>query len=119
MVRVEERNPWNGECYANFSSDSQSRVWEDAVRYGFLSGGGRHWYRRTLLSLQIGERIWVNIAPYGYVGVGIVTERAVPASEFLIENSDGSKIPVVVAQLKEIIGGSTQMTWVFVNTSYV
>jgi hypothetical protein len=95
---------WNGECYANFSSDQGSRVWADAIQYGFLSGGGRAWYNRTLRSLQIGERVWVNIASYGYVGVGVVTRRAEPHSNFKVKASDGRLIPVLDAQLRGSYG---------------
>ena len=75
---VRAKQNWNGECYANFSSDAQSRFWSDAVEYSFLSGGGSSWYSGTLRSLNPGERVWVNVAPYGFVGVGLVFGQLSP-----------------------------------------
>ena len=70
---------WNGEYY--FSYGGTSRSWEDAVKYGFLSGGGGPWYSRTMRILEVGSRVWVNIPKAGYTGVGIVTEESKPAHE--------------------------------------
>lgn len=71
--------PWNGEFYVSFGQDERS--WEDAMEYGFISGGGGQWYSRTLNQLSIGDRIWVNIPRVGYVGVGRVIDTAKKASE--------------------------------------
>ena len=41
------KEPWNGEFYVSFG-DPQSRVWEEARRYGFISaGGGNNFSRGT------------------------------------------------------------------------
>lgn len=65
-----KKGTWNGEYYVSFGEDS--RNWEDARRYGFISAGGGSWYSKTLYQLSRGDRIWVNIPHNGYVGVGIV-----------------------------------------------
>lgn len=60
IIRVSKKEsaPWNNEFYISFG-DSDSRSWEDAVEYGFICGGGKPWYSRTLNLLKPGNRIWV------------------------------------------------------------
>lgn len=88
-VRV--RREWNGEYYFTFG-DGESRKWEEARKYGFISAGGGKWYSRTLNSLKPGDRVWVNIPDAGYVGLCTVLEEAVPAptARFFV---DGKEVP--------------------------
>jgi hypothetical protein len=78
------KEPWNNEFYASFGHNPNGRRWEDAVKYGYISGGGGRWYSKTLFQLKNGDRVWVNIPKTGYVGVGVVQAPAVKASEFMI-----------------------------------
>lgn len=48
-----DKEPWNGEFYVSFG-DAASRSWEDARRFGFISGGGGNWYSQTLKLLSPG-----------------------------------------------------------------
>lgn len=85
------KGPWNGEYYVSFGEDS--RNWEDARKHGFISGGGGSWYSKTLNLLSSGDRIWVNIPHFGYVGVGIVIKEAVLAKEAVfVENGKNVKM---------------------------
>jgi hypothetical protein len=86
------KEPWNGEFYVSFGDD-ETRSWEDARKYGFVSAGGGSWYSRTLNLLKPGNRVWVRIPKLGYVGVGIVESEAIPASEFEVEQ-DGRPISI-------------------------
>lgn len=76
--------PWNGEYYVSFG-EFDTRMWEDAVKYGFISAGGGTWYSQTLNYLQPGDRIWVNIPRTGYVGVGKVEESVNKADKVFFE----------------------------------
>lgn len=78
-----EKEPWNGEYYVSFG-ESQSRLWEEATRFGFVSGGGGSWYSNSLRMLSPGDRIWVKIPGEGFVGVGSVTGARIAAREFTI-----------------------------------
>ncbi|MCT4373588.1 nuclease [Yangia mangrovi] len=80
-----EKEPWNGEYYVSFGADGQ-RSWDEAVKYGFVSGGGGTWYSNSLRMLSEGDRIWAKIPGKGFVGVGRVTGSRTPAKDFLIEN---------------------------------
>lgn len=79
---------WNGEYYVSFGEDF--RCWEDAVQYGFISGGGGSWYSKTLNMLESGDRVWVNIPQTGFVGVGIVEAPAMLAKDvhFLVNGEE-------------------------------
>lgn len=91
---------WNGEWYANFSTDRNSRDWRDAVRYSFLSAGGGSQYGRQLRRLSAGDRVWVKVKNK-FVGVGLVNGDALPARSFKVKasGSDGPEIPVLQARL--------------------
>ncbi len=82
--------PWNGEFYASYG-EGESRSWADAVKYGFICGGGGAWYSRTLHLLNAGDRVWVKVPGYGFVGVGRVTGRAQPAGDFRVVTAEGEK----------------------------
>ncbi|MCE5259890.1 MAG: endonuclease NucS [Chloroflexi bacterium] len=90
----EQSEPWNGEFYCSFGLNDNARSWQDAVEYGFISAGGGAWYSRTLLLLNRGDRIWVNIPKIGYVGVGVVVGQREPASTFRVTTPNG-EIPVL------------------------
>lgn len=85
-----EREPWNGEFYVSFG-DGEARSWEEARRYGFISGGGDPWYSRTLKVLSPGDRVWVNIPQSGFVGVGRVTGVRQRVSEAKLATPQGEK----------------------------
>jgi hypothetical protein len=82
--------PWNGEFYASFGQ-GPSRTWQEALEYGFISGGGGPWYSKTLQLLKPGDRVWVRVPGSGYVGVGRVTGEAQRASEFTIDTPTGPR----------------------------
>jgi len=94
-----ERGPWNGEFYVSFG-EAYDRAWEDARNYGFVSGGGGHWYSNTLGYLQKGHRVWVNAPGKGYVGVGIVEEPVVKVDAFMVKLSDGREVSIIDPEVK-------------------
>lgn len=85
--------PWNGEYYVSFGH-GRRRHWDDATKYGFISGGGGSWYSGTLRLLEPGARVWVNVPATGYVGVGYVTSSAVAVGEFVVRQPDGTERPI-------------------------
>lgn len=95
------KEPWNGEFYVSFG-DPNSRNWEEARRYGFISAGGGSWYSQTLKQLHPGDRVWVNIPKNGYVGVGIVQSAVEPASSFTLNTEDGEKLAMDVLKHGEL-----------------
>lgn len=93
------KEPWNGEFYGSFGP-VEHRSWADAVEYGFFSGGGGSFSRRTLPLLASGDRIWVNAPGFGYVGVGRVLGRAQPAVRFMVKTERGE------APVLEVVKGA-------------
>lgn len=89
---VERRSnePWNGEYYACFG-EKATRCWADARKYGYISAGGGMWYSRALYQLEPEDRVWVNAPGHGYVGVGIVRDKAVPITEFTVPDESGQR----------------------------
>lgn len=88
---VADKEPWNGEHYVSFGDD-QTRYWSEAVKYGFISGGGGAWYSNTLKMLNAGDRIWVKIPGKGFVGVGTVTGPRVAAKDFEINGKPALEV---------------------------
>lgn len=95
-----KKEPWNGRDFYISFGDGPSRSWEDARTYGFISAGGGDWYTRTLRALQPGHRVFVHIPGSGYVGVGEVTEGAVPIANFMIQRGAEST-PIAEAPLNQ------------------
>lgn len=85
-----DKEPWNGEYYVSYG-DVDSRSWEDARQYGFISAGGGSWYSQTLKLLSPGDRVWVKIPKTGYVGVGRVTEAVQSVNDFMVQTPQGEK----------------------------
>ena len=102
-VRPGASGEWNGECYVSYGP-IPGRSWPDAKKYGFVSAGGGKFYVGTLMSLQPGERVWVNVPGTGYVGVGEVVNAAVPLEQFTV-NIEGMETPIVEAE--------TEPSWMY------
>lgn len=73
------------ELYASFGINDDSRSWDDAVKYGFISANGGSWFTKSMQSVYVGDRVWVHIPQKGYVGVGIVKEESQPAKSAVFE----------------------------------
>ena len=90
VTAAREKEPWNGEVYASFGHD-EGRLWPEARQFGFISAGGGTWYSNSLNLLSVGDRIWVKAPGHGFVGVGRVKGKSIPASEFKLPTSSGDQ----------------------------
>jgi len=86
-----DKEPWNGEFYVSFG-DPSSRLWDEAVKFGFVSGGGGSWYSNSLRMLGEGDRVWVKVPGKGFVGVGRVKGPRVAAKDFEIEGRSALEV---------------------------
>jgi hypothetical protein len=68
----------------SFGADD-TRRWDEAVKYGFISGGGGTWYSNSLRMLNEGDRVWVKVPGKGFVGVGRVSGPRIAAKDFEID----------------------------------
>lgn len=94
VSRPAVKEPWNGEFYASYGH-GLGRDWEEARRFGFISGGGGSWYSGTLGLLRPGDLVWVKVPGHGFVGVGRVRGSAVPVGEFRLAGEDGNDHPAL------------------------
>ena len=85
-VDTDKMRVWNGYAYVNYGCGDDSRSFDDAIKYGFISAGGNPWYTKTLKRLGIGDKIFAYIPQKGYFGYGLVTETVKQAKdvEFII-----------------------------------
>ena len=90
---------WNGRDYYVSLGETDTRSWDDCMRYGFISAGGGRWYTKTLFMLGPEVRVFVCIAKLGYVGVGVVERPACRVTEFAVK-VDGIDMPILDAPLK-------------------
>jgi hypothetical protein len=91
--------PWNGHDFFVAVGENQHRNWDDMRRYGFVSAGHGEKYRKAMGNLFEGARVWAAIPGTGYVGVGKVTEPAVPINNFEVD-IDGVPTPILNADVK-------------------
>jgi uncharacterized protein YeaO (DUF488 family) len=115
------KEPWNGEYYVSFG-DTSSRSWEDARKYGYISGGGGSWYSQTLKLLSPGDRVWVKIPKKGYVGVGTVLESVQPACEFKVPTESGEQSALDVLKHGEqyrLTANDPQLSEYFVRVKWL
>lgn len=109
------RGQWNGEFYVSFG-EGPHRRWNDAKRYGFVSAGGGDWYVNTLMTLQPGNRVWVNVPRQGYVGVGIVASSAVSREAFEVrQNGTATPFRGLEMEAPEVFDESHEEYFVAVN----
>jgi hypothetical protein len=86
------KEAWTGDYYVSFG-EGNTRNWDDARKYGFVSAGGGIWYSRTLNMLHPPGRVLVHIPGSGFVGVGQVTGDRVKASELMVD-VHGAQVPL-------------------------
>jgi len=90
---------WNGRDFYVSFGDGENRNWDDARRYGFISGGGGKWYWRTLENLRPGHRVFVHIPKKGFVGVGEVQSQSMLIRDYEVE-VEGKQTPFLQAPIK-------------------
>lgn len=90
------QQPWNGHDYYVSFGVGDSRTWEDARQYGFISAGGGQWYIQTLHQLAPGKRVFVHIPGEGYVGVGEVRGPVQHLDRFTVDVG-GQMVPILTA----------------------
>jgi hypothetical protein len=92
-----KKEVWNGRDWYVSLGVCPQRAWEDCQKYGFVSAGGGRWYSNTLHHLPVGARVFVYVPKNGYVGVGIVKEKAVRVKDFKV--STNLDLPILEADL--------------------
>jgi hypothetical protein len=73
---------FRNEIYYVNVGEGPHRNWDDCKRYGFLSAGQGKRFSDPLKSLQPGDIVVAYLKTHGFVGVGIVQQKAVHVDEF-------------------------------------
>lgn len=74
---------WAGDWFVNVG-EGDNRTWADCRKYGFLSAGQGAVYSNALKKLEVGSAVYAYISGFGYVGLGKVTQTAVPIRDFVV-----------------------------------
>jgi hypothetical protein len=79
---------WNGVDYYVLFAPEESRSWEDAREWRYVSAGGGSRWSNSLFRLRPGARVFVHLPQHGYVAVGRVMAEPVPIGEFVVKSGD-------------------------------
>jgi hypothetical protein len=93
---LRKRRPWNGRDFYVILGRAEpgDPRWQIAHKYGFLNAGGGSSYWKPLRNLEPGHRVFAYVSGAGYVGIGRVTGRVIPAREAEVE-IDGQRQPLL------------------------
>lgn len=75
----------NGFYYYNVG-EGVHRNWDDYINFGFISAGQAPRFRDAMLGFQKGDLIAAYLKGCGFVGIGQITQCALPIREVLIDN---------------------------------
>ncbi len=89
-----------GIYYVNIG-EGEHRCWQDCKKYGFLSAGQDKKWSDPLKTLSIGDIVVAYLKGYGYVGVGNVTEKAVPVNDFKVGSTPLRNLNLIVPNIFE------------------
>ena len=95
--RHQGQGEWTGYFYVNVG-EGDHRSWDDFRRYSFVAAGGGRRYRDSLRKLQPGNKIYAYQKSRGYVGLGEVVAKAVPAKDFTVSETG---MPILDADLTQ------------------
>jgi hypothetical protein len=90
----------NGLYYVNVGQ-SANRCWDDCRQFNFLSAGQDKKYSDPLRTLEPGDIIVPYLKGHGYVGIGLIEEKAVPISKFRHNGKSLRDIPLKIKEMFE------------------
>ena len=62
------------------------RNWNDYLKYGFISAGQAPRFRDAMLGFQEGDVVVAYLKGKGFVGIGRITQKAIPVREVVLNN---------------------------------
>jgi len=83
----------NGFYYYNVG-DGVHRIWEDYVKFGFISAGQGPQWRDAILGFNEGDAFVAYLKRRGFVGVGEILSRAMRIAEVVIKGHPLLKMPL-------------------------
>jgi uncharacterized protein len=73
---------YRNELYYVNVGEGRHRNWDDCKKYGFLSAGQGKQFSDPIRTLEPGDIVAAYLKRYGFVGIGVVTEKAVRVDDF-------------------------------------
>jgi uncharacterized protein len=73
---------FRNELYYVNVGEGPHRHWDDCKKYGFMSAGQGKQFSDPLRTLEPGDLVAAYLKRYGFVGIGIVKEKAVRVDDF-------------------------------------
>lgn len=107
----------NGIYYFNVNEHNE-RSWVDCKKYGFLSAGGSKIFGEQIQSFYEGDVVMAYLSGKGYVGVGIITERAVMAKNFRVNNKKLGELDLVSKRVMEQNADDTEKAEYLVKVAW-
>jgi hypothetical protein len=83
----------NGLYYYNVG-EGPHRNWDDYVKYGFISAGQAPRFRDAMLSFEVGDVIAAYLPKRGYLGIGKITQEALPIQQVHINDAPLLSLPL-------------------------
>ncbi len=90
----------NDVYYVNVG-EGRKRSWDDCRRFGFLAAGGGKKWSDPIKTLSIGDTVVAYLKGHGYVGVGIVKDKAVNVTNFRYKNKSLRDVQLVCPEIFE------------------
>jgi uncharacterized protein len=90
----------NGIYYFNVD-ERHERSWIDCQKFGFLSAGGGKVFGKQIQSFNEGDVVVAYVGGKGYVGVGVIVERAVIAKDFRVNGKRLSELDLTSKRMME------------------
>lgn len=90
----------SGIYYYNVGEGSH-RNWDDYREYKFISAGQGVRWRDAMLGFREGDAVAAYLKGYGFVGIGIIAERAKPIREVTIDGKPLLSWPLACANMAE------------------
>lgn len=99
---MKTREKWLSAYYFNFLEDdlTNDRVWEDAVKYGFICAYNVNNCLQTLSRIKVNDLILVYSPSFGYIGAGLVKGTVVTIDKIEV-HSKGRTLSIIDRRVKK------------------
>lgn len=86
---------FRNEIYYVNVGEGPHRHWDDCKKYGFMSAGQGKQFSDPLRNLELGDVIVAYLKRYGFVGIGLIEEKAVKVDDFRFKGKSVRELKLV------------------------
>lgn len=95
MYRELQGFDFRNEIYYVNVGEGPHRNWDDCNKFGFLSAGQGRQFSDPLRTLQPGDIVVAYLKRFGFVGIGVVVDKAVHVDDFRYKGKGVRDLPLV------------------------